>query len=114
MNILIKSAKIIDPNSPFNRVIKDILIQNGIVTRIEDSNRCRKTLQSFKKIIFTFLQDCFDMRCNFREPGYEQHETIKEGLDAAEKGGFTGVAVMPSTFPVADNSGLIETNYSKS
>ncbi len=107
MNILIKSAKIIDPNSPFNRVIKDILIQNGIVTRIEDSI-VEENITTIQEDNLHISPGLFDMRCNFREPGFEQHETLKDGLNAAEKGGFTGVAVMPNTFPVADNSGIIE------
>jgi dihydroorotase len=37
MNILIKQAKIVDPNSSFNTQVKDILIQNGLIVKIEDS-----------------------------------------------------------------------------
>ena len=36
MKIRIQSAKIVDPNSPFNGQIKSILIENGIITSIEN------------------------------------------------------------------------------
>ena len=34
MNLLIKSATIIDPNSTYNQKIADILIQKGVITQI--------------------------------------------------------------------------------
>ena len=34
MNVLIKSAKIIDRNSSFHQETKDVLIENGIITKI--------------------------------------------------------------------------------
>ena len=37
MRILIKGAKIIDKNSDFNGEIKDIFIDNGIITKIDDN-----------------------------------------------------------------------------
>ena len=37
MNILLKSAKIIDDYSPFNNSTKDILIKNGKVQEIGDN-----------------------------------------------------------------------------
>ena len=36
MDILIKSAHIIDPVSPYNETVKDILIKNGIIKKIAD------------------------------------------------------------------------------
>ena len=37
MNLLIKKAKIIDPNSNFNNKVKDILIKNGKIVKIADN-----------------------------------------------------------------------------
>ncbi len=34
MNILIKSAKIIDPNGKHHNKIRDILIENGIIKKV--------------------------------------------------------------------------------
>ena len=38
----------------------------------------------------------------------EQKETILTGCNAAIKGGFTGVMLMPNTKPCIDNKGIIE------
>ena len=113
MNILIKSARIIDPNSPHNNTIKDILILNGFVSKIDDEIQ-EEGIEVISYENLHISPGLFDMRSNLREPGYEQHETIATGLKAAAKGGFTGIAVMPSTTPVADNRGVIENIIQKS
>ena len=48
------------------------------------------------------------MRANFCDPGFEYKEDIQSGLIAAQKGGFTEVAVMPTTYPVTDSKSGIE------
>jgi dihydroorotase len=37
MNLLIKSATVVDPASPFNNKVADILIEKGIITKIAKS-----------------------------------------------------------------------------
>lgn len=48
------------------------------------------------------------MHVHFREPGYEYKETIKTGSQAAAKGGFTAVAIMPNTNPAIDSIEVLE------
>lgn len=113
MNLLIKSARIIDPNSPFNGQTKDILIKNGLIAKIEDTitdDDCEKIEHENLHI----SPGLIDMRCNLRTPGHEQHEDFDKALKAAEAGGFTEICVMPSTLPVADNSSLIAQLIEKS
>ncbi|MBF0530869.1 MAG: amidohydrolase family protein, partial [Deltaproteobacteria bacterium] len=45
---------------------------------------------------------------HLREPGHEYKETIKTGTKAAAAGGFTAVAAMPNTNPIADQRAVIE------
>jgi dihydroorotase len=45
---------------------------------------------------------------HLREPGFERKETIATGTRAAARGGFTSVACMPNTRPVADNRAVVE------
>ena len=56
-----------------------------------------------KQIKITTIPSLIDMHVHFREPGYEQKETIETGIQAAIKGGFVGVCTMPNTNPVCDN-----------
>ncbi|MGP1569778.1 MAG: dihydroorotase [Eubacteriales bacterium] len=43
-----------------------------------------------------------DLHVHFREPGFEDKETIHTGSMAAAAGGFTSVCIMPNTNPVID------------
>ncbi len=108
MNALIKSAKIIDNNSPFNGKTVDILIENGTISKIEKSI---KNINNVKEIDFDGLHASpgwFDMRANFCDPGHEYKEDINSGLKAAAKGGFTGVMVMPDTEPTTSTKSGID------
>lgn len=49
-----------------------------------------------------------DLHTHLREPGFEHKETIASGTRAAARGGFTSVACMPNTNPVADHRAVVE------
>jgi dihydroorotase len=49
----------------------------------------------------------WDMRVHFREPGFEDRETIATGCAAAVAGGFTDVVTMPNTRPRCDTAGTL-------
>lgn len=44
-----------------------------------------------------------DLHVHFREPGYEEKETLATGAAAAAAGGYTTVVCMPNTQPPLDN-----------
>ena len=48
-----------------------------------------------------------DLHAHFREPGFEDAETIATGCAAAAHGGFTTVCVMPNTSPPLDDPGVV-------
>src|SRR5579872_7347766 len=48
-----------------------------------------------------------DLHAHLREPGYEAKETIRSGAEAAARGGFTTLCVMPNTDPVIDSAATI-------
>jgi dihydroorotase len=49
-----------------------------------------------------------DLHAHFREPGFEDAETVASGCAAAAHGGFTAVALMPNTLPALDEPGVLE------
>lgn len=57
-----------------------------------------------------------DLRADFCDPGHEERETLEQGAAAALAGGFTDVALLPSTAPARDSKVGIEyvVNRSKS
>jgi dihydroorotase len=108
MNTLIKSAKIIDSQSKYNGKTVDILIEKGIIKQIGKNIKMPKNYQelSFKGLHVS--SGWFDMRANFCDPGHEYKEDLNSGLEAAAKGGYTGVVVMPNTHPATDCKSGIE------
>ena len=108
MNVLIKSAKIIDKNSSFHQLTKDVLIENGIITKI--ANKISNP-NKIKEITFENLHisnGWFDSSVSLGEPGYEERENIDHGLVVAAKSGFTGIALNPNTKPFIDNKSAVE------
>lgn len=108
MTTLLKSATIIDASSPHHKQSKDILIVNGKISKIANSI---KSEPKYKVVQLDNLHvSCgwFDTSVSFGEPGYEERESIKKGLEVAAKSGFTKVAVNANTNPVTDSKSLIE------
>lgn len=112
MTLLIKSAKIIDPGSPYNGKTMDILVENGKISSIKNSIPEKKG-KTFKSNDTHISPGWFDMHANFRDPGLEHQENLETGAEAAAYGGFTGVALMPSTHPPLDSKAGIEHIKSK-
>jgi dihydroorotase len=48
-----------------------------------------------------------DLHAHFREPGFEDAETITSGSAAAAHGGFTTVCLMPNTSPAIDEASVL-------
>ncbi|WP_198938428.1 dihydroorotase [Tenacibaculum holothuriorum] len=108
MTTLLKSATIIDKSSPFHKQTKDILIENGVIQKIDDTINPSENTQIIELENLHISTGWFDTSASFGEPGYEERETIANGLTAAAKSGFTAVAVNPNTQPIVDNKAAIE------
>ena len=114
MNLLIKSARIIDTNSKYHNKVMDVFIKNGKIEKIAKSIKSSKESETagkekeFSANNLHLSPGWFDLHANFSEPGNEQKETLESGGNAAKKGGFTGVMIMPNTTPNIDNKGMIQ------
>lgn len=108
MTTLIKSATIIAPSSQYHTQKKDILISEGVIKKIADTIPNKKTYQLIKKENLHVSCGWFDTSVSFGEPGFEERETIKNGLQVAAKSGFTAVAVNANSNPVIDNKSAVE------
>ena len=107
MKILIKSAKIIDVNSRYHNTINDILIENGIISKI-GKNLSKKGIKEFSHENLHISTGWMDIHSNFREPGFEYKDDIETGMKSAAQGGFTSILLMPQTKPVIDNKSNVE------
>ena len=107
MNILIKSANVIDPKGKHHNKIRDILIENGVIKKIAAKIKKGKTITYTAKNLHISI-GWMDLHANFRDPGFEYKEDIISGCKAAAKGGFTGVLLMPENNPITDNNAQVE------
>ena len=106
MNLLIKSATIIDPNSPFHQKVADILVEDGYITVIGKNVTAKaETIDGKGKYV---TPGFFDLNCNIGELGLETKEDLQTGTRAAAAGGFTGVALMPNTQPPVHSKAEVE------
>lgn len=114
MNLLIKQATVIDSTSPHNGKVVDILIEKGIITQVKKVIQPEKGVKVIEGSDLHVSAGWLDMQVNFCDPGNEHKETLENGLRAASKGGFTGVAVMSGTNPPLHNKAQIDYVVNKS
>jgi dihydroorotase len=106
MNLLIKSATVVDPTSPFNNKVVDILIEKGVISKIAKSiDEDVKTVDAKGHYVSPGF---FDLNCNVGELGLETKEDLQTGTAAAVAGGFTGIALMPNTQPPVHSKAEVE------
>ena len=105
MKLLIKGGTIIDPSAG-KISAQDIIIADGKIAELgADLQRDDAEVVDAAGMLVT--PGLIDMHVHLREPGFEYKEDIESGARAAAAGGFTAVACMPNTNPVADNAAVI-------
>ncbi|MEM7187042.1 MAG: dihydroorotase, partial [Bacteroidota bacterium] len=112
MKILLKSATIVDPSSKHHGKKRDILIERGVIAKIAATIK-----DEMAKVVqlphLHVSEGWFDSSTSFGEPGYEERETLDNGLKTAAASGFTGVAVNPNTHPVTHSKSHVKYLLSK-
>ncbi|MBK5212428.1 MAG: dihydroorotase [Flavobacteriaceae bacterium] len=112
MKLLLKSATIVDASGKHHLKKRDVLIENGIISKIAVTIPSSEIKEiSLKNLHIS--QGWFDSSVSFGEPGFEERETIENGLKTAAHSGYTSVAVNANSFPVTDSKGHIKFLKSK-
>lgn len=99
---LLRNVKVVDPTGPHHDTTVDILIRNGVIAKVA----ARISAKDARAVNYEGAHASpgwVDLRAHFRDPGEEWKAGLANGLDAAAAGGFTAVAVLPSTKPVTDD-----------
>ncbi len=107
MKTLIKNANIVDPVKKLEGCYSSLIRGNRIakINREIADEGVERVIDLRNRYLFPGL---IDMHTHLREPGFEEKETIKTGCEAAAAGGFTTIACMPNTNPIADNPATVE------
>ncbi|MBW4360074.1 dihydroorotase [Flavobacterium taihuense] len=107
MKIIIRGAKIIDSKSPFHNQTVDLLIVDGFIKKIGTTLPNSDNAEELKLDNLHLSQGWFDSSVSLGEPGFEDRETIANGLDVAARSGFTAIALQPNSYPVIDNQAQV-------
>ncbi|MGG7036497.1 MAG: dihydroorotase family protein, partial [Flavobacterium sp.] len=107
MNLILRQTKIIDNTSPFHNQTVDVKITNGIIEKIGISLSGAESHKEYQLDGLHVSQGWFDTSVSLGEPGFEDRETIANGLNVAAKSGFTGIALQPNANPITDNQSQI-------
>jgi dihydroorotase len=97
MKILIQAAKILDPQSPFHKKVKNVLLVNGRIAEIGDKNYQADKVIAAEGMLLT--PGWFDLGTFVGDPGLEHKEDLESVTKTAAAGGFTEIAVLPNTVP---------------
>jgi dihydroorotase len=106
MKLLIRAARIVDAQSPFNGQVRDVLLENGLIRQIGESltvDEDASSVQLIEQAGLCISPGWVDMRVSAKDPGFEQKEDLTTVCRAAVLGGFTDIAVLPNTKPVLDS-----------
>jgi dihydroorotase len=88
--------------------VVDVKINDTIIEKIGKNLSPKTDYEEITHPDLHLSQGWFDSSVSLGEPGYEDRETIANGLNVAAKSGFTGVALQPNTFPILDNQSQIQ------
>jgi dihydroorotase len=99
--VILRGGRVVDPIAGTDEV-RDVLIVDG---RVADGGGGDAEIVDCTGLIVA--PGLVDMHTHLREPGLEHKETIETGTRSAAIGGYTAVAPMANTEPVADHAGVI-------
>jgi dihydroorotase len=103
--VLLRGARLVDPASGHDGVA-DVLVEDGLVAAVGDGEATRATIVDCGGLVLA--PGLVDLHAHLRQPGREDKETVETGSRAAAEGGYTAIAAMANTEPVADNVAVIQ------
>jgi len=103
--LLIKSARLIEPNLNFDKEV-DILIKDDKIDKISE-HIYEKDYDIIDAKGLIACSGFVDIHAHLRDPGFTYKEDLESGMKAATFGGFTTIVCMPNTNPPIDNESII-------
>jgi len=102
MQILIRSARVVDAASSFDGQVCDLLVEQGLIRQIGASVPTGDNARVVEASNLHVSPGWVDLRVSAQDPGFEHKEDLTSVCRAAAAGGFTNIAVLPNTQPVVD------------
>jgi dihydroorotase len=105
--LVIRGSRVVDPASGTDDVL-DVVLEDGRISAVEARAEAPARASTIDADGLVLAPGLVDLHTHLREPGREDVETIETGCRAAAVGGFTALAPMANTDPVADTAAVIE------
>lgn len=104
---LLQQVRIIDPISATDYFADVLISDNYIQSVTHNINPIPNDIEIRNARGLILGTGLIDLCSHSGEPGFKNRETLLSLHDAAIAGGFTRVAVLPDTYPVVDNPGIV-------
>jgi dihydroorotase len=105
MKVLIQSAKIVSPGSPYHLKRKNVVISGGRISEIGDKNYLADRVIEADGMLLSI--GWMDLGAFVGDPGLEHKEDLATLTKAAAAGGFTEVVLLPNTQPAVQSKNEI-------
>jgi len=103
--LLFRGGRVVDPAGGRDEIV-DVHVKDGVVADVgQGLGAASAEIIDCNGLILA--PGLVDMHTHLREPGFEHKETVETGTRAAAVGGYTAVAPMANTEPVADDASVI-------
>jgi dihydroorotase len=103
--IVFRGPRVVDPAGGRDEVA-DVLVRDGRIAAVGPDVEAG-AVEVFECDGLVLAPGLVDLHTHLREPGFDHKETVETGTRAAALGGFTAVAPMANTDPVADQAAVI-------
>lgn len=100
-DLVLRGGRVVDPASGTDEV-RDVIVSEGRISASGSSDA--EEIDCGGLVVAPGL---VDLHAHLREPGFEHKETVETGARAAAVGGYTALAAMANTEPVADNAAVV-------
>ncbi|MEX0992092.1 MAG: amidohydrolase family protein [Actinomycetota bacterium] len=104
---IFRGVRLVDPAAGRDEHA-DVVVVDGVIESVDPAGKGSGTGEIVEGDGLVLAPGFVDLHCHLREPGWEDRETVETGSRAAAAGGFTAVAAMANTDPVADNAAVIQ------
>jgi dihydroorotase len=103
--IVFRGARVVDPAGGRDEVA-GVAVRDGRIAAIgSDVDSADAEILACEGLVVA--PGLADLHTHLREPGFDHKETVETGTRSAALGGFTAVAPMANTDPVADNAAVV-------
>ena len=111
-NLVIRNAHVIDPFHKIDDTL-ELYIKNGKVQKWGKKLEVPSDADVFDAKGMYLFPGFIDLQVHFRDPGFENKETIESGVVAAISGGFSACVTMPNTKPTCDNAQVVKYQFDR-